>query len=182
MLSKSSCLSESLVLCTSEVRPNYFPIFYNISPAAMRAFLFPSFSIALVQLLLSFCKESANLGKEIHSQLWQGGKSHISRDHRPWVSDENILRWWWWWYHNQWHYDEARWWWYHNGMMTCGRSLLKPLRVPWYGALVGKYIGKAKIKGDNIKISYKSCQKYNLMSCKCTLTLHYIYDFSVGCA
>ena len=104
MLSKSSCLSESLVLCTSEVRPNYFPIFYNISPAAMRAFLFPSFSIALVQLLLSFCKESANLGKEIHSQLWQGGKSHISRDHRPWVSDENILRWWWWWwYHNQWH-------------------------------------------------------------------------------
>ena len=59
--------------------PNYLPIFYNISQT-MRPFLFPTLSIAsFFQLFLSFCTESANLGKEIHSQLWWGGEWGIIR-------------------------------------------------------------------------------------------------------
>ena len=73
-----------LVLCTSEVRPNYLPIFYNISQT-MRAFLlFPTFSIASpAKLFLSFCKKSQNLGKEIRSQLWWGGERDNNRGISP---------------------------------------------------------------------------------------------------
>ena len=70
------------VLCTSEVTPsNYLPIFYNISQT-VRPFLFFKLSALhrSVKLFLSVCKESANLGKEIHSQVWWGGEWGIFRE------------------------------------------------------------------------------------------------------